>query len=229
MLVKKNIKHGFAHYINFIIQIFLLFFCLVLSIKTLAFSSDSSNTQSVADRVSQKKETIAMTPIDEIINALKSIDSKLFFGPESSLVLRAEEVIQGKKFDGIVIRAPQVVNIDNSRTIPLLVVFSQNGKRERDVPPGDHAFVICKDITEDTTWKVPLFSMPKGKIPMPKEQMPPLPPENPEMRSVRMTATIVFDLHSKANIPLKLGKFSVRIVIKDWESNEVNIELMSEK
>jgi len=71
--------------------------------------------------------------------------------------------------------------------------------------------------------------MPKGKIPMPKEQMPPLPPENPEMRSVRMTATIVFDLHSKANIPLKLGKFSVRIVIKDWESNEVNIELMSEK
>jgi len=168
-----------------------------------------------------------MTPISEIAYALKSIDTELFFGPKKYLTKEVRSVIRGMKFDGVAIQAPQKINVESTGIAPLLIVLSHDAKRRNEVPLGDNSFVVCKDIITDISWKVPLFSTPRGKIPMPADQMPP-PPLKPSL-SIRTTVIKTIDLHDNANLPWKPGKFSVKIVIKDWESNEVNIELVSGK
>jgi len=200
---------------------------LLLTFLFLIALTCSSNAGSGVDSVPTKKGNRTVTPVSKITDALMSIDAELFFGPKKHLTLEVRAVIRGMNFDGVAIRAPHTINIENIHIAPLLIVLSHDAKRRNDVPLGDSAFVVCKDITTDAIWKVPLFSIPKGKIPMSVDRVP-VPAIKPSL-STRTTVIKIFDLRDNANLPWKSGKFSVKVVIKDWESNEVNIELVSEK
>ncbi len=160
----------------------------------------------------------------EVANALAKIrDEELLDAAEASLVKSGYQALKQVRFDGLVLRAPAHVELRTHTSVPTLVAMSLGAERADQVPLPDNAALLVTRLGSGERWVVPAFPPPEGKIPLPPSRRPkPPPPANPTMR---VTGVKRLDLIELKALPREPGRYAVRILAWDWQSNTVVITL----
>lgn len=168
----------------------------------------------------------------DIITALKAIDDpQLLSATPESLTQKAYKTLEGRSFDGFVLRAPTRVDFTKNSSVPILFVFSQSGARAGEVILDRNAVFVSNRLEDGELWIEPVFPPPAHKIPMAPDRQPDLPAgltrptgSAPSMPS-RTTSAECIDLQARGIIPSEIGHYALRLIAHDWQSNTVVIEI----
>lgn len=159
----------------------------------------------------------------EIATALMRIsDEDLRRTPLAELPELGYQALGDQDFEGLALRAAASVDIDTSSVVPLLIAIGQDSARAREVPLPRNAFVFVTRLSRGDSWATPAFTEPEGKIPMPEDQMLPLPPLDD---SVSVLGVEARDMQALGMLPREPGRYTARMIAWDWVSNTVSVTL----
>lgn len=163
----------------------------------------------------------------EVIDALQQIDDGALLSlAEDDLTDRAYDALAVLSFQGIVLRAPQQVDLSQQGPLPVLAAISQSGERAADIPMPDNAILICTRFGSRGRWLSPLFPTQFDKIPplhQPIDVAQPVLEETDVPLSI--TAVEYLDLQQMGVGSSTTGLYDLRVISWDWLSNTVIIEV----
>jgi hypothetical protein len=127
-------------------------------------------------------------------------------------------------FVGVALRAPAHVDIDQRRSLPLLVASRFDGERGWRLPLGERALLVA---VEQATGEVKVQSaFGSDKRAAPTRPVPR--PSADERRDFGAQLTWV-DARARLSLPWKPGCWALRLIYHDWLSNLVHVLLESER
>jgi hypothetical protein len=157
----------------------------------------------------------------QAVAALAQVTDEALFGtPKDDLVDRVYALLGRVSFDGIALRAPARIEMEQRSTVPLVVVIERGDERARSVPLRDNAIVLVTRDASAESWATEAFPVPEGKIP-PRVKVPHDPP--PPDPTKRMKKVDLRDLRAAGALPWRPGRYVVRLLAWDWMSNPVAI------
>lgn len=147
-----------------------------------------------------------------------------FFDMEIAL-LRAD-------FNGVAINAPTNIALKQQATLPILIAIRKTGLRGWEVPRNANCMLIATDLSQRTVYFSRVFhdTTPPNKIPMPEHKRPPPRPKPTDANAVSVSAGIDrIDARQVLSLPWEPGRYRFTVVVFDWMSNTVDVELTGGK
>ena len=176
--------------------------------------SPSGDAGSTAHDVPGKSRK-TMETHQEIVAALAGItDEALLVSPTGEVVNKGYRALDRVRFEGLALRAPALVDMQQHAAVPLLFVVEQGAERPRQVPLPQNAFFLVTRVGPGDRWMTPAFPPPEGKIPMPPGSRPPPPPE-PEDPTTHFKSIDRRNLRATGAVPWEPGRYAVRVIA--WE------------
>ena len=166
-----------------------------------------------------------MQPIQQIMERLGRIDDAALAGAgEAQTVQQAYRELAFTEWEGLALRAPAAMDLGAGQGFPVLISWSHDAKREREVVLGDNAVVISNRLDGKGCWFTPLFPPRTHKVPQPGRRPPPVPTPDAATPAGSMGVRRL-DLVAEGAIPRQAGRYAVRVISYDWISNAVTTVL----
>ncbi|MCC6558885.1 MAG: hypothetical protein IT372_38645 [Polyangiaceae bacterium] len=165
-----------------------------------------------------------MQTLQEVVEALGRIpDEALLEGRAPDLAQRGYDALDDVEFEGLALRAPARVEMRKRTSVPALVATEQGAERTRQVPLAHNACFLVTRLGRGDRWASPAFPPPPGKRPGPPTKQPS--PARPVDPTMRVQGVELRDLREIGALPWEPGRYAVRILAWDWQSNTVPIAL----
>lgn len=203
--------------------------CLALAAAILLLGcqvAKSTGIPTLPDKEIQIMQTAQPEPAREnVINLLRLTDSGYFDIDETIEDELTGTLIVMDDFEGIAIGAPRAVDIEARSTLPLLWARRASGLRNWQVEPMRNAIVVVSDLSRGRISSHYAFAGPKriALNQIDRSAMGDIPGRDVAEGVTAGLETL--DLRAIANLPWQPGRYAVTLIMHDWISNTVLVEL----
>lgn len=172
------------------------------------------------------KEEASMHPRnDAVTDLLRRPDPAYFEFDQAEEDELVDSLIVMDPFQGTAIGAPSSLDVDARDRLPVLWLSRETGLRGSQVVAMRNSTVIVSDLIRGGISIHDAFTGPKmidlGKVPR-SASGPPL--ERSQAEGVTVNVEML-DLRTVANLPWVPGRLAISLIIYDWASNTVLVEL----
>jgi hypothetical protein len=162
---------------------------------------------------------------ERVMDLLRLPDQEFFTFDEDAEDRILDDLIVMNEFEGTAIGAPRTVDVTVRKGLPLLWLRRESGLRSWQVEATRNSTVVVVDRSSGTIALWDAFRGPKmvnlAQVPSSAAGEPP-----PSEEAEGVTASVdLLDLKSIANLPFRPGRFAATLILHDWISNTVLIDL----
>ena len=154
LIENKNIK-----YIILSVVIFLILSETLLFI----YKNHELNKNMKNDYQNKSEENLQEQNLQ--VQKLLTLDDEEYFNIDEKVLAKLEFDLLGTDFFGVVINAPQKININEKNKLPLLIGFRRSGDVLWDYPIIEHSFLVATNLSDGKVYTIKLFNDKKEKIP----------------------------------------------------------------
>lgn len=132
-------------------------------------------------------------------------------------------------FRGVAINAPTSIALKQHATLPILMAIQQTGLRGWEVGIADNCLLVATDLNRRTVSFGGVIRDPPNKIPIPRSELP-LDPKPTGTNATSISSGVDrIDAREILSLPWEPGRYSFTVVVFDWRSNTVDVELTDGK
>lgn len=188
-------------------------------------------TPSVTEASTEGKKMVSS---QEIKNSVLVLPEQYYFENTGELFTKmewaVEDALSETDFYGVAINAPTSIALKQHATLPILMAHRRTGLRDWEIGfVADNCLLVATDLNRRTVSFGGVIRDPPNKIPIPRSELP-LDPKPTGTNATSISSGVDrIDAREILSLPWEPGRYSFTVVVFDWRSNTVDVELTDGK